>query len=91
MKNKKQKKLVVLAAMGALLALVGVSGSQTYAKYIEETNVPAQSATVAKWGFVAKANVANLFVTAHDKDVVELSTKKDGYASWKRTILVIVE
>ena len=35
MKNKKGKKLVVLGAMAALLTLIGVSGSQTYAKYVE--------------------------------------------------------
>ena len=37
MKNKKGKKLVVLGAMAALLTLIGVSGSQTYAKYVEKS------------------------------------------------------
>ena len=52
MKNKKGKKLVVLGAMAALLTLIGVSGSQTYAKYVESKTVNSESATVARWGFV---------------------------------------
>ena len=66
MKNKKGKKLVVLGAMAALLTLIGVSGSQTYAKYVESTTVDAKSATVAKWGFVIHNNVDNLFGLKHD-------------------------
>lgn len=61
MKNKKGKKLVVLGAMAALLTLIGVSGSQTYAKYVESTTVPSQTATVAKWGVVQQVNANNLF------------------------------
>lgn len=61
MKNKKGKKLVVLGAMAALLTLIGVSGSQTYAKYIETAQVPSQTATVAKWGFVQNVTADNLF------------------------------
>ena len=65
MKNKKGKKLVVLGAMAALLTLIGVSGSQTYAKYVESTNVTTQSATVAKWGFVQWVSADNLFGSAY--------------------------
>ena len=65
MKNKKQKKLVVLAAMGALLALVGVSGSQTYAKYIESKTVKTEQATVAKWGYVVTADASKFFGKGH--------------------------
>lgn len=61
MKNKKGKKLVVLGAMAALLTLIGVSGSQTYAKYVESTKVNVEQATVAKWGYVVTPNVDNLW------------------------------
>ena len=76
MKNKKGKKLVVLGAMAALLTLIGVSGSQTYAKYVEEANVTTQQATVAKWGYVFTANAAELFDKAHEKNLnSNLSTR----------------
>lgn len=68
MKNKKGKKLVVLGAMAALLTLIGVSGSQTYAKYVEKSTVDSQSATVAKWGLVVDANAEKLFSDAYVKD-----------------------
>ena len=67
MKNKKGKKLVVLGAMAALLTLIGVSGSQTYAKYVESTTVAGESATVAKWGYVASIT-GDLFGTMYVKD-----------------------
>ena len=58
--NKKNKKVVVVAAMALLLALVGISGGETYAKYAsEKTN--SSSATVAKWGYVLSMNSTNLF------------------------------
>lgn len=66
MKNKKGKKLVVLGAMAALLTLIGVSGSQTYAKYVESTDIGSQHATVAKWGYVVSENVENLFSTQYN-------------------------
>lgn len=69
MKNKKGKKLVVLGAMAALLTLIGVSGSQTYAKYVESTEVTSQQATVAKWGYVVSADAEQLFGTQHDNVV----------------------
>lgn len=65
MKNKKGKKLVVLGAMAALLTLIGVSGSQTYAKYVDSKEMSTQTATVAKWGFVLDLNANNLFSTDH--------------------------
>lgn len=67
MKNKKGKKLVVLGAMAALLTLIGVSGSQTYAKYVESKEVPTQSATVAKWGMIVSANANDLFANDYIK------------------------
>ena len=75
MKNKKGKKLVVLGAMAALLTLIGVSGSQTYAKYVESAEVTSQHATVAKWGFVINGNTeATLFGSDYSK------TDADGFA-----------
>lgn len=52
--------------MAALLTLIGVSGSQTYAKYVEITDVTSTTATVAKWGIVMTANADNLFANAYD-------------------------
>ena len=80
MKNKKGKKLVVLGAMAALLTLIGVSGSQTYAKYVENAEVGTQVATVAKWGFVITGDSSELFANKHQKDAVNGSTKHQGGA-----------
>jgi len=66
MKNKKGKKLVVLGAMAALLTLIGVSGSQTYAKYVESFDVESEQATVAKWGYVVTVDSSNLFGSSYD-------------------------
>ena len=72
MKNKKGKKLVVLGAMAALLTLIGVSGSQTYAKYVESTTVPTQSATVAKWGYTVTTTATSLFGSQYQMDKTAL-------------------
>lgn len=58
--NKKNKKVVVVAAMALLLALVGISGGETYAKYLSSQTDDA-SATVAKWGYVVSAKADGLF------------------------------
>ena len=78
MKNKKGKKLVVLGAMAALLTLIGVSGSQTYAKYVESKEVPSQTATVAKWGFVQTVNVTNLFGRMYEEESENVSVVNDS-------------
>ena len=75
MKNKKGKKLVVLGAMAALLTLIGVSGSQTYAKYVESATVESDGATVAKWGFVIDTDVTEIFFNKHQKDASYVSTE----------------
>ena len=75
MKNKKGKKLVVLGAMAALLTLIGVSGSQTYAKYIEEAKVTTQKATVARWGFVQSVTVDYFFGKQYGSVVSDELTK----------------
>lgn len=58
--NKKNKKVVVVAAMALLLALVGISGGETYAKYASNQTDDA-TATVAKWGYTVSANAKELF------------------------------
>ena len=78
MKNKKGKKLVVLGAMAALLTLIGVSGSQTYAKYIESTEVQTNVATVAKWGMVITANTSDLFAEDYEFSAPESAVKSNG-------------
>lgn len=78
MKNKKGKKLVVLGAMAALLTLIGVSGSQTYAKYVESKEVVGQTATVAKWGFVQNVNVTNLFGTQYVEETDNVSVVNEA-------------
>lgn len=61
MKNKKSKKIMIVGAMAALLTLIGVTGSETYAKYVESTTVKSQTATVARWGFVQTVDANDLF------------------------------
>ena len=61
--NKKSltKKIVAGTGLALLLALVGYTGANTYAKYVTSANVPAQNATVAKWGVVVSASGVNAF------------------------------
>lgn len=58
--KKSNKKVVVVAAMALLLALVGISGGETYAKYASSQKDSA-TATVAKWGYTVTANAKELF------------------------------
>ena len=53
--NKKQKRTATIASMAALLAVVLGMGGQTFAKYITTNKVDAQTAVVAKWGYVIQA------------------------------------
>lgn len=78
--NKKSlKKPLILGGIAVLLTLIGVAGGNTYAKYITSKNVPAQTATVAKFGFVINANTTNLFSTKYAKDGDAVSmTKNDS-------------
>ena len=66
MKKENKKKVVTLSAMAALLAVVLGMGGKTYAKYFTESNVPAQTATVAKWGFVINVGNKDLFGENYD-------------------------
>ena len=58
--NKKSltKKIVAGTGLALLLALVGYTGANTYAKYISSATTQTQSATVAKWGVVVSATTA---------------------------------
>lgn len=60
-KQLKNKKLMAVVAIALMVALVAGMGAMTYAKYVSSAEVPAQSATAAKWGFVVNANADKLF------------------------------
>lgn len=59
--NKKQKRTATIASMAALLAVVLGMGGQTFAKYVTTATQATQTATVAKWGYVIKANASQEF------------------------------
>ena len=55
MENKKTNrntKLIILAIVLALVVLFLCIGGSTFARYISSKNVPANQATVAKWGYI---------------------------------------
>ena len=60
MKFNKRKSLIVIAMFVLLAVLIAMSG-MTFARYISSKEVPTQSATVAKWGFVVSADADALF------------------------------
>ena len=66
--NKKSltKKIVAGTGLALLLALVGYTGANTYAKYITNSETVSQTATVAKWGVVVTAS-ANSTVDGFSK------------------------
>lgn len=66
MKKENKKKVVTLSAMAALLAVVLGMGGKTYAKYFSDNSIDAQSATVAKWGFVVDVDNAAIFGENYD-------------------------
>ena len=69
--NKKQKRTATIASMAALLAVVLGMGGSTFAKYITTHNVPAQTATVAKWGVVINSQASGtdtMFSNKYDGD-----------------------
>ena len=63
MKKQKQKKILVVAALALMIALVSGMGAMTYARYISSAKVDPQQATAAKWGFVVTADTSKLFST----------------------------
>lgn len=74
--NKKQKRTATIASMAALLAVVLGMGGQTFAKYIETYTAPAQTATVAKWGFVIQASSSSPAAFSKSYNEVISSTKE---------------
>ena len=60
-KSNRKQKLLVLVAMVLMIGLVAGMGAMTYSRYISTTQVPAQTATAAKWGYVVTASAENLF------------------------------
>ncbi len=90
MENKKANrntKLIILAIVLALVVLFLCIGGSTFARYISSKNVPANQATVAKWGYVVNADADNLFgknysdtaIVADDAtDAARLDVKASG-------------
>ena len=76
--NKKQNKVLKVAALALLLGIVGYTGGTTFAKYVSTQNVATESATVAKWGLTATADVTNLFGTEYNNVQDKLASVKSG-------------
>lgn len=79
--NKKSltKKIVAGTGLALLLALVGYTGADTYAKYITTGEVASQTATVAKWGVVLNASAANsAFDDTYSLNGTYATAKDDG-------------
>lgn len=83
MENKKNrnKRLAIIAAMLALIVLILCLGGNTFAKYISARTIEADSVTVAKWGFVVKADVSDLFSNRYNKTEVVGSEEADSAAA----------
>ena len=78
--NKKslKKKVLVVSGLALLLGLIGYTGGNTYAKYIESTEVPSSTATVAKWGYVATASNQNIWGPEYKWNDGKTSSTVDG-------------
>ena len=72
----KNKKFLVIIATVLMACLVVGMGAMTYSRYISTTELPAQSATAAKWGYVITADASNLF--GSDYKVAEGTTQLDN-------------
>lgn len=70
MKNKtrKSKKILMVAAIALMVALVAAMGTMTYSRYITTTSEPTQTATAAKWGYVLNANAVNMLGDTYKND-----------------------
>ena len=81
--NETKKKSLVIIAMVLMVALVVGMGAMTYSRYVSTTDVPAQNATAAKWGFVVTANTSGLFGDAYsfDTSVSQAADSTARYAS----------
>ena len=80
MKNnqRKNKKSLVLVAMILMIGLVAGMGAMTYSRYITTTDVPAQTATAAKWGFTITTNVEKLFGTNYSGTGLAVKVQENG-------------
>lgn len=69
MKNKtKSKKILMVAAIALMVALVAAMGTMTYSRYITSGKTE-QTATAAKWGFVVNVSADDLLGTDYTYDV----------------------
>lgn len=61
MKNKtrKSKKILMVAAIALMVALVAAMGTMTYSKYVMSSEEEVSQATAAKWGFALSADTAD--------------------------------
>ena len=66
-KTRRNKRIMIVAAIFVLLAAILCLGGVTFAKYVSKGGGKAQ-ATVAKWGCVVTADVDNLFFDAYNND-----------------------
>ena len=66
-KTRRNKRIMIVAAIFVLLAAILCLGGVTFAKYVSKGGGKAQ-ATVAKWGCVVTADVDNLFFDAYKDD-----------------------
>lgn len=69
MKNKtrKSKKILMVAAIALMVALVAAMGTMTYSRYITSGKTE-QTATAAKWGFVVNVSADDLLGTDYTYD-----------------------
>lgn len=81
MKNTKKRRLIVVVAMCALLAVVLAMGGTTFAKYVTSTEVDSQSATVAKWGFVVQSDAGKLWGTEYKGETTDPFATVDSASS----------
>lgn len=61
MKNKtrKSKKILMVAAIALMVALVAAMGTMTYSRYVTNSDLAPQQATAAKWGLALSAETSN--------------------------------
>lgn len=68
--NKKTRAVIITAILLLLIAVVCLCGI-TFAKYITSKTVNTSNTTVAKWGFIVKANADNLFGAEYSKGEIK--------------------
>lgn len=77
MKNKtrKSKKILMVAAIALMVALVAAMGTMTYSRYVSSSDLGSQQATAAKWGLSVQAVTTNFLGTDYSE------TNDDGVAT----------